>query len=668
MKLNQLLLLLFLSSFLPMKAQEFKLGKVTVAELQEKQHPKDTAAVAAILFKTGQVRFEYSQEKGFDMVTDVKVRIKIYKKGGYEWANQKVGYYIVNSAKEDVVFSDAVTYNLVEGKIEKTKLKRDGEFDETINKYWSQKKITMPNIKEGSVIEYRYVIRSPRIGELKDWNFQTSIPVNYSEFETIIPEYFVYKANQKGYIFPRITAEKKPRMMNYVYTIDYKNGSPPTRSNETLNFVETVTKYVAENLSAMKDEAFVNNIENYTSSVSHELSITRFPNQADKFYSTDWNTVVMRIYEYDDFGPELNKTGYFEEEVGQLIKGLASTEEKIAAVFSFIKTKVKWNGFYGYSCEEGVKKAYKTGVGNVADINLMLTAMLRFAEINANPVLVSTRSNGIALFPNRGAFNYVIAGVETEKGFVLLDATEIYSVPNILPVRDLNWYGRLIRKDGSSEEVDLMPKTNSKDIVNMRMVLDTKGSINGQIKSFHSNHEALKFRQNHIVTSKENYLEALENKYNNIEINDYVRENELDLSKPIVENYSFRDAKTVEIINDKIYLFPMVFFTQKENPFKQEVREYPVDFGYPIQEKYVINIEIPEGYAVESLPEGININGGDNIGSFKYIIGNTGAVIQLVVTSDIYSSIISPEYYPALKEFCQKSIDKQKERIVFKKI
>lgn len=668
MNQNLLLTLLFLSSFFQIKAQEFKLGKVTIAELQEKQHPKDTTAVAAILFKTGVVRFVYSQEKGFDMVTDVKVRIKIYKKEGYEWANQKVGYYIVNSSKENVTFTDAVTYNLVEGKIEKTKLKKDGEFDETINKYWAQKKITMPNIKEGSVIEYRYVINSPRIGELKDWNFQTSIPVNYSEFETSIPEYFVYKANQKGYVFPVVTAQKKPRMINYVYTIDHKNGAAPTRSNETLNFMETVTKYVAENLPAMKDEAFVNNIENYTCSVSHELSMTRFPNQADKFYSTDWNSVVKTIYEYDNFGTELNKTGYFEEEVGQLIKGMASTEEKIAVILGFVKAKVKWNGFYGYSCEEGVRKAYKTGVGNVADINLMLTAMLRFSEINANPVLVSTRSNGIALFPNRGAFNYVIAGVETEKGFMLLDATEIYSVPNILPLRDLNWFGRLIRKDGSSEEVDLMPKTNSKEIVNMSMVLDTKGSINGQIKLYHSNHQALKFRQNHIVTSKENYLEGLENKYNNIEINDYVRENELDLSKPIVENYSFRDAKTVEIINDKIYLSPMVFFVQKENPFKQEVREYPVDFGYPIQEKYIVNIEIPEGYAVESLPEGININAGENIGSFKYIIGNTGTVIQLVATSEIYSAIISPEYYPILKEFCQKSIDKQKERIVFKKI
>jgi hypothetical protein len=31
--------------------QDFKLGKVSVTELQEKSHPKDSAAVAAILFK-----------------------------------------------------------------------------------------------------------------------------------------------------------------------------------------------------------------------------------------------------------------------------------------------------------------------------------------------------------------------------------------------------------------------------------------------------------------------------------------------------------------------------------------------------------------------------------------------------------------------------------------
>jgi hypothetical protein len=35
------------------KAQDFQLGKVTLEELQERQHPKDTAAAAAVLFKNG---------------------------------------------------------------------------------------------------------------------------------------------------------------------------------------------------------------------------------------------------------------------------------------------------------------------------------------------------------------------------------------------------------------------------------------------------------------------------------------------------------------------------------------------------------------------------------------------------------------------------------------
>jgi hypothetical protein len=52
-------------------------------------------------------------------------------------------------------------------------------------------------------------------------------------------------------------------------------------------------------------------------------------------------------------------------------------------VFNHVKN-LKWNGYYGYSCNDGVKKKYKDKTGNVAEINLMLTAMLRYANLNAN--------------------------------------------------------------------------------------------------------------------------------------------------------------------------------------------------------------------------------------------------------------------------------------------
>lgn len=669
MKINQSLFVLFFTFFYSnSNAQEFKLGKVSVAELEEKEHPKDPSAVAAILFKKGDVRFEYSSERGFDVVTVVQTRIKIYKKEGYEWANQKVNYYIHSQFEEKLSFSDAVTYNLVGDKIEKTKLKSDGEFVEKINKYWGQKKIAMSNVKEGSVIEFEYTIKSPMISSFREWSFQTSIPVNYSEYITYIPEYFDYKSSQKGFVILKTAMEKTNRKINYVYVRNNDDGTPPSRSNEELSFVEKKTTYSANDLSAMKEEAFVNNMDNYTLSISHELSMTNYPNSPLKYYSTDWESVVKTIYDYDDFGPELNKTGYFEDDITKLLTGINLQNERIAAVFNYVKNSVKWNKFKGYSCNDGVKKAYKDKTGNTAEINLMLTAMLRFAGLNANPVLISTRDNGIAFFPSRTAFNCVIAAVETPEGLILLDATEKYSEPNILPLRDLNWIGRLIRKDGTSTEVDLMPKILSREATNMSIVLKTDGSVEGKIRRQLTDYGALEFRKENGDINKDNYLEKLESSNNNIEINDYVRENDLDLSKPIVETYSFKDTKSIEVINDKIYISPMLFLAAKENPFKQEIREYPVDFGYPTVSKLNINIEIPEGYVVESMPAAINIATGEDIGSFKYMIANTDNKIQTTISSSTNTAIVPSDFYPVLKGFYQQMIDKQNEKIVLKKI
>lgn len=671
MLFKKLSIILFVIIFSNVRAQEFKLGKVSVAELEEKVHPKDPSAAVAILFRKGEVKFEYSDAKGFEVVTVVKTRIKIYKKERYEWANQEVGYYLESSLNEFVSFSDAYTHNLVEGKIEKSKLKNDGEFIEKINKFWGQKKITMPNVKEGSVLEFEYTIRTGHIGSLRDWYFQSRIPVNYSEYKTYIPEYYTYNLNQKGNTMLSTNVSTKTNQI-ILHSKDRTGGSfsvvKTTFSEDKIDFMETLTTYSVKDLPTIKEESFVNNIDNYASSISHELSMTKFPNSPVKSYSTDWEYVVKTIYNYDDFGPELNKTGYFEDEVNKLLTGLTTQPERITALFNDVKSNVKWNNFKGYSCNDGVKTAYKNKTGNTAEINLMLTTMLRYAQIDANPVLISTRDNGITFFPSRTAFNAVITTVETPAGIILLDAAEKYSVTNILPLRDLNWYGRLIRKDGTSTEVDLMSKILSKQVTNMNIIVKSDGSTEGKVRNQFTDYEALAFRKENLALSKNSYIDALETENNSVEIKDYVRENDLDLSKPIIEGYSFIDTKDVEVINGKIYISPLLFLATKENPFKQEVREYPIDFSYPTLHKYNINIEIPEGYVVESIPTAINLATGSDIGSFKFMISNTENKIQLVITSTINTSIVSSDFYPVLKDFFQQMIDKQNEKIVLKKI
>lgn len=649
------------------KAQEIHFGKVSIADLEQKRHPIDSAAPAAILYKKGTVKVEYIKGMGFQVFTELFMRVKIYKKEGYSWANQAITYAGGNSsARENGSFSDAVTYNLVDGKLEKTKLKKEGEFEEKLHQYAIRKKITMPNIKEGCIVEFKYSISSNNIGKLKEFAFQAQIPVDYAEYQTNFPEYFVYNSKMKGWNAPVIRTDKYRRTV----VLDPKQsiGNDGLLLNKNLDYNETQTTYVLRNMPAVVDELYTNSIENYTTGIVQELALIRYPNQPEKHYASSWDAVVHSIYEDSRFGQELLKTGYFEDELNALLVGKEQTHEKIAAILNFVKTNVSWNKVRGYECEKGVKNAYKEKTGNIGDINLMLTAMLRHAGFTANPVLLSTRRNGIAMFANRTAFDYVIAAVETADGMILLDGSDKFSAPNVLPFKTLNWYGRLIRKDGSSVPINLIPKTLSRDIVYMNYKLDAKGRVSGKIRRQLTNQRALQKRESLSTEKVDAYLEKLENQYSKIEISEYGRINEKDVFRPLIEDFSFNGSNLCDMISGKIYLNPMLFYANRKNPFVQEVRNYPVDFGFPFAEKYSISVEIPPGFAVESLPSSKVYMMQDQLGKFSYEIGQSGQVLQISIVNEIKEPIIREDQYKMLKEYYQNMITKETEKIVLKKV
>ncbi len=433
-----------------------------------------------------------------------------------------------------------------------------------------------------------------------------------------------------------------------------------------MNYREFTDIFWAENVKAIKDEAYVNNIENYTSILKHELASTNFSSGTEN-YSTNWQAVAKKIYEDDDFGRELNFDSYFKDDLQQILTGVMSNEEKANTIFLFVKSRMNWNGDYGYYCDKGVKKAYESKSGNTGEINLILTAMLREAGLTANPVLVSTRSNGVALFPTRTAYNYVVAGLETGNDILLLDATSKFTQPGVLPERALNWQGRMIRKDGTTVDVDLMPKKNAKDIVAVTASIDKEGYISGKVRDQRHDYYAYVFKERYAEMNEDNYAEKLEKKYDGLELGDYKRTLEKDSPKPVTEEYDFVHKNLTDVIGDKIYFNPLLFFTSKENPFKQDERQYPVDFGYPWQDKYMINITLPEGYVVESLPKPISVVMEENIGSFKYNVVSQNNFVQVSVLFDINYANVSHTYYKTLKDFFQMVIDKQNEKIVLKK-
>lgn len=663
MKIIKVVLALFLGMFIPeTKAQNFDIGKVSIKELSEKFHPQDTTAAAAILTKKARTFYSYNLQNGFTVNHEYWYRIKIYKKEGLSWANFQVPYYVgyEDLNNESVKFSNAVTYNLENGAVVKTKLNNEGSFKENVNEYWSQATISMPNVKAGSVIEFKYILKSENIVKFPVFENQYDIPINYSEYRTEIPEFFVYKSVLKGHL--KIESEAKFANGNQSYEDQYKRTA-------SLSYRQINTTYVTENIPGIKQEDYVDNFRNYTSSIHNELERTRFPEQPVKDYSITWEGVAKTIFANKDFGKQLDEREYLIQDLKMILENAVSQEEKLSIVFKFVQSKMNWNSDYGYFTEKGVKQAYLDKTGNVAEINFILIAMLKLAGINADPVLLSTISHGIPVFPNRTVFNYVIAAAEIDGKQILLDATHKYTTLNILPLHALNWTGRLIKQDGTSQEINLVPTMPSSVYYTLMTKVDPLGQITGKFRVQKMDYEAYRFREKNAKQNEDNYLEKAENNWDGIQIIDYSIENrDTDMSKPVTETFTFVSDNHCEIIGGQMFIDPLLFFTVKKNPFVQEKREMPIYFGYPKQEKHIINLEIPEGYRVDSLPKAMKIISEDKVLSFGINTQADGNKIQIIITNELNAAILSVDYYDDLKSFFQKIIDKQNEKIVLKKI
>ena len=653
-------------------AQDYKFGKVSKQELQEQFYEKDSAANAAILYKNRKTYFKYIEGEGFVVITEMHERIKIYNSEGYDWATKEIDLYQSSTDYEKVVGLKAVTYNLEGGKVSKSNLEKNEIFKEERNKYWIEEKFTMPNLKEGCVVEWKYKINSP-FRSIDDLQFQYGIPVKKMHIELETPEYFVFKKRSKGYypVYPIVDNTSGKIVINSKTRSGGTGSNDPhvrtSYSSSTIDYFATKDTYDIEDVPALLEEPYVNNIDNYRASMEYEFSELHWPNEPVEFFSNSWDDVTKTIYQDSDFSNQIYKSNHFEDDLAVVLAAAKTDTEKISAIFELIKHKITWNDYAGITTFNGTRKAYKDGVGNAADINLNLVSMLNSAGFNANPVILSTRAHGIPLYPTINGFNFVIAAVELESGLVLLDATDPYSTPNNLPLRDLNWNGRLIRKDGSSKSVNLGASAPSAENTNLMVSFDEEGNATGMCRISYENLNAQDYRNSKAKLKDEDIIAKIEAKNSGIEIGDFKIQNKENSYKPVVEMYKFTSESMIDKIGNKIYVNPLFFNATTVNPFKLENREYPIDFGTPISEKNNVIITIPEGYSIVSVPEKLAVALPNNYGVYIYNITINGNQINVQSKLKIDTAIYPTQNYSEIKEFYNLIVNKHSEKIVLEK-
>ncbi|GEQ86934.1 hypothetical protein ULMS_24420 [Patiriisocius marinistellae] len=654
--------------------QNFKPGKVSKKELEETENALNPKSNAAVLYREHRTAFVYNQSKGFEQVTNVFERIKIYNPEGYRWATKKIKSYNHGSDREEVSSIKGTTFNLVGGKVKKTKLDKSNVFKERLNDYFMENKLTMPNLQPGSVIEIEYTVQSPFLG-ITDIPLQYEIPINKMMVDVKIPDFYVYRNYANPQASNSFTFEESDKNIEVVIrersglgTANYGNFKRGGGSSGIQSYKER--RYLLEevNVPPIKRAAYIDNLDNYAAKAVWELTVIKNGNGIPKMLSNSWESVSKTIYERDDFINSINNSSFYEDDLKNALGAETDPSVKMQIVYDLVKNKVRWNGYYGYFPEQGTKKAYKEGKGNVGDVNLLLISMLRKAQINVLPVLISSKSNGIPLFPTRYGFNYLIAQVEIGGNTYLLDATKLYTTINVLPERAINWQGRVILPDGSSDWVPLYPDFSSQKLSYVQAEINPDGTLSAKVRGRMGDHYAKEYRTEFYGKNANDQIDGMDKngedvKFSNLETKDLNA-----FTKNITLSYDANATSLVETINDEIYISPMLFFAQKENPFKENTREYPVFFDFPKSDKYNITIKIPEGYTVKSLPESAKSALAGDAVTYSYLISESNGMIQLAVAMDINKPILLPSDYQFIKDMFGQIVGKENEKIVLSKI
>ncbi len=632
-----------LSGFSQSKEEsEDQVFRVSLGDLKMKSYPRDSTANALVLYEYGN---SYVDNEDYDLRTEIKNKIKIFNKEGFEKADVTIYLYKSGSLNyESVKDILATTYNLEDGKVTKTQLQKKDIYEEEYSENITKIKFTLPNIKEGSVITFSYKLRSPYMRKYQGWYFQEDIPKLYSEYRTSIPANWLYHIKLVG--GQELTTN----------TSDIKKNCLRMNNGASADCSESV--YVMKNIPAFIEEDYMTAERNYIARIEYELETFQAMDGRVENYTKTWKDVDKELRTEKAIGKQLRKSIDVEEVLTNEIINETDPLKKTKAIYHFVQDNYTWNEEFKIFKDVSIKNLLKNKSGNVSSINILLHNLLKESGIDVKPVFLSTRNNGFAtkIYPVFTDFNYLVVQAIINNKTYLLDATDKYLNFGLLPYRCLNRYARLVDFKNGSEWIDINPAQRSSVLYSLDLKFDEEQNLIGNVKSKTTGYHALNSRKSYFK-NKSSYVDKLQNKTIDIDISNHQSETETQTAPDFSESYNIQ--YTADDIGETIYLNPFIFPFFKENPFKLQERTYPIDFGYKDNYVYIFKLDLGDSYEVSEKPETIRVALPNKTGNFSFSAKVMGNTVHILFNINFNEAVYPPSYYPYLKEFMNKVVNVQ---------
>lgn len=445
----------------------------------------DPSAPAVVLCDYGTVRVgprtEYTRH----------VRIKILSEAGLKYARVEIPFRSYNHY-DDIQGLKGQTFNYDEkGRLVKTKISGSDFKEVSIDSKNRKMVFTLPNVKVGSVIEYKYTIVSLDLVKLRNWYFQSTIPTIWSEYRLSVPFKLNYLVtyekgkplsyeDQKG-ISDKIQWLYNNKLKQIHFGLSDQDGllyDSPSGA-VSVNFVRDKTmRYVMRNMPALKikegtpmadasqqvkvhlyraeglfpyyyDYILETANEEFDNWDLSDLKMNRNRRGYIVYWLPTWEEMNKKWLKSNDLGLRLIKAFDYKPMLDKALQNNAAGEQLARNIYEVVVQNIKWNGEYGIYANKDFDKVIKKQEGTGPDMNMIMAFLLKRAGFSTDLVLVKTKDKGRLenIYPEKDQFNHVVVQLVIDNKVYFLDATGQNPSFGTLPANVTGTEGWLLRND-----------------------------------------------------------------------------------------------------------------------------------------------------------------------------------------------------------------------------
>jgi hypothetical protein len=627
-------------------------GNIDPSELKLQECPFEKGAAAMNLLKTAKISMEVNGFSGVPtLITEYRIRIKIFNKQGFSAANVKIPYFNEGRSTrikdiEAYIYSLDKDGSVTREQVEKKEIFNDKSRSASSANYTS---FTFPDLHEGAVLEYRYTRVTRNSASIQPWFFQDEIPTAFSQVITNIPSY--------AYLTYRVIASADMK----------KDSSYKKHKNSSDN--EEIVSFTRRNIHSFRPEPLMFSLSDNVERVEFSLSPRSYLHSS--FLSNDAKMEMQNLglLLSQSFGYQCNAPIGGTEHLVDSVKRLFRKEDRIAALYQYIQKNVEFNGEQTFYCDD-VQGCWKARSGSSAEMNILLLNLLLKSGIKCVPLLVSTHDNGNPDrdFPTISQFNGVDVLVKDSLLYYVVDCTQKRLSYRMPPYNVLNSNAYIVDAflHGWIFIVDSRFLLKTEATIDAEM--DSAGNLKGTARIWDmgfaktANLEALEKKE-----SKSAEDESAENdNIPGLVIDTVAIELNNAIGDTLVRTIRFRFQPASS--GNFYFVNPYLFFGFKKNPFKDSARYSDIDFGCNQSIRIRMRIQLAGNVLAEGLPGSISIQKQDSTISFKRNVFMEGNYLIIENSFLLRNAIFIKEDYASVRSFFDRFYTIINEDIALKKI